>query len=62
MNTLKYLILLLIIPLLSGCSEEMQRNLKSVPSAFGKINEIVVIADRDLWDGDLGDSSESFPL
>jgi len=67
MNTLRYLILLLIIPLLSGCSEEMQRNLKSVPSAFGKINEIVVIADQDLWDGDLGDSiryyySSAYPL
>lgn len=67
MNALKYLSLLLIIPLLTGCSEEMQRSLKPVPTAFGKINDIVIIADQEVWDGAVGDTiryyySSAYPL
>ncbi len=67
MNAIKYLWILLVIPLLVGCSEEMQRNLKAVPTAFGKINEIIVIADQEVWDGDVGDTiryyySSAYPL
>ena len=67
MNVLKYMWLLLAVPLLSGCSEEMQRSLQAVPTAFGKINEIVVIADKDVWEGPIGDTirwyySSAYPL
>jgi hypothetical protein len=53
--------------LLSSCTEEVQRGLRSVPTAFGNLNEIVVIMDDDLWDGPLGDSiryyySAAYPL
>lgn len=67
MNALKYVFLIFIIPILSGCNEEMQRSLKPVPTAFGQINEIVVIADEDVWEGNIGDSirwyySSAYPL
>lgn len=34
----------------------MQRSLKSVPTAFGTVNEIVVIMDAEMWDGPVGDT------
>lgn len=52
---------------LSSCTEEAQRGLKAVPTAFGNLNEIVVIMDTDLWDSALGDTiryyySSAYPL
>lgn len=58
---------LLIAVLLWGCGEEVQRNLRPVPTAFGKINQLVVIADQEVWDGPVGDTlrfyySSAFPI
>ncbi len=41
--------------ILSGCTE-LQENLKSVPTAFGRLNGINVIADQQLWDSEIGDT------
>lgn len=53
--------------LFSGCSEEVQRSMKAVPTAFGQLNEIVVVMDDELWDSYVGDSlryhySSAYPL
>ncbi|MEM9525381.1 MAG: DUF4837 family protein [Bacteroidota bacterium] len=32
-----------------SCSEDMQRNLQPTPSAFGGINDLMVVADSALW-------------
>lgn len=53
--------------LLSSCTEEVQRGLRAVPTAFGSLNEIVVIMDTDLWEGPMGDTiryyySSAYPL
>lgn len=53
--------------LLFSCSEEAQRSMKAVPTAFGQLNEIVVVMDQDLWDSPLGDTlryyySSAYPL
>ncbi|MCO6477023.1 MAG: DUF4837 family protein [Phaeodactylibacter sp.] len=53
--------------LLQGCSEEAQRGLRPIPTAFGNLNEIVVIMDADMWDGPVGDTlryyySSAYPL
>jgi hypothetical protein len=58
---------LLLSLLLQSCSEEAQRGLKAVPSAFGQLNEIVVIMDQDLWESPVGDTlryyySSAYPL
>ncbi len=51
-----FFLLLIMAGLWSGCSSEMRENLKSVPTAFGKVNEIIVIADDNIWDSPLGDT------
>lgn len=39
-----------------SCSEELQNKLKSNPNALGTANQIVVIADKDLWESEVGDT------
>lgn len=61
------MILLLVAISVSGCGEEVQRSMRPVPVAFGKINQLVVIADQDVWDGPVGDTlrfyySSAFPI
>ncbi len=45
---------------LTSCSEEVQRKLQPVPSAFGQINSLVVIADSSTWEAGVGDSVAYF--
>ncbi len=52
---------------LSSCAEELTNQLKPVPVALGKINEIVVICDKDMWEGPVGDTlyyyfSAAYPI
>ncbi|HMQ49232.1 MAG TPA: DUF4837 family protein [Saprospiraceae bacterium] len=53
---------------LMGCSSEnTPAALKAIPPAFGKLNDIVIVADQPLWDGPVGDSiryyySSAYPL
>jgi hypothetical protein len=66
-NRIFSIVFLLIGLFLSGCTEEVQRGLRSVPSAFGNLNQIVVVMDDDLWEGPLGDTiryyySAAYPL
>ena len=42
--------------LLSACSEDVQRGLQPVPTAFGKINQIEILIDEELWEGPVGDT------
>ncbi|MCB0637316.1 MAG: DUF4837 family protein [Lewinella sp.] len=39
-----------------GCSPDVQRSLEPDPIAFGRVNQVVVIADTTVWEGPLGDS------
>lgn len=41
---------------LTSCSEEFQRKLEVTPNALGSANGIMVIADQDLWDSEVGDT------
>lgn len=70
MNKIKNLaIVLFSVLLFTQCSEETQKSmgLKPIPNAFGDINEVVVVADNDVWDGDIGDTlrfyySSAYPI
>ncbi len=42
--------------LIGSCSSDMVDKLTPVPIAYGKVNELVVVADKDLWDGPVGDT------
>lgn len=50
------LILLIIASLTTSCGEEVKRGLQPIPAAFGKINQLVIIADEDVWQGKIGDT------
>lgn len=66
----KYIVFILIaIFTLNACSEETQKTmgLKAIPNAFGDINEVVIVADKDLWEGAIGDTiryyySSAYPI
>ncbi len=62
-------LLLFVLPLLmlTNCTEEAQRGMRAVPTAFGQLNEIVVVMDQELWDSHVGDTlryyySSAYPL
>lgn len=39
-----------------ACNSEMTNQLEPKGSALGKMNEIVVVADEDMWEGSVGDT------
>ena len=53
--------------LFSACSEEMSRSFSPPSNAFGKVNQLYVIADKDIWESAVGDTiqyyfSSAFPI
>jgi hypothetical protein len=42
--------------LVASCSSDMVDKLTPVPIAYGKVNELVVVADTDIWKGPVGDT------
>ncbi len=56
MKFYRSIIYLFLILLVASCSEEFQQKLSSTPNALGSANEINVIADQELWDGEIGDT------
>ncbi len=47
---------LILCVILLACNGEVTKSIEAKPKAFGKYNEIVVIADDALWDGMVGDT------
>ncbi len=63
MNRLIFFVLVIIL----GCTREARNNLRAIPNAFGTLNEIVVISDKEIWEGQIGDSllyyyTSAFPI
>ena len=63
----KVLSILCFAILLSGCGSEVASSYKVKPLALGKTNQLVVIADQEIWDGPVGDSvrfyySTAYPI
>lgn len=53
--------------LLGGCSAEVRSGFQAAPVAYGKINQIAVIADDEIWDSPVGDTilfyySSAYPI
>lgn len=55
-SILKILMLLSGVVYLSSCSNEFTENLTPTPVAYGKINELVLVADKAVWDSPVGDT------
>jgi hypothetical protein len=49
-------IIALCFIMLSSCTKEMRQQLQPVPTAFGPRNQLVVVADTDVWESAVGDS------
>lgn len=46
--------------LLIGCTEAIQQNLRPLPIAYGAVNAIVVVADKAVWEGPVGDTLQEY--
>jgi len=53
---IRILYILVIALLLSSCNSEVAQQLDSKNPALGKLNQIIVVADEDLWIGSVGDT------
>lgn len=64
MNHKSILYFSILVIFLTSCggqaAEEMVRSMKAVPNAFGKMNELTIITDQDMWDGNIGDSIDFY--
>ena len=49
---------LLLVLMLGSCSDEAARGLglRTLPNSFGEINQVVVVADEELWNSAIGDT------
>ncbi|MEM1318757.1 MAG: DUF4837 family protein [Bacteroidota bacterium] len=44
----------------SSCADEVGRSLEAPATAFGKANEVAVVADQALWEGTVGDTFRNY--
>jgi Domain of unknown function (DUF4837) len=45
---------------LFSCSAEVRDKLTPIPNTMGKVNEIVVVADKSIWEGPVGDTIQYY--
>lgn len=50
------LLTLVVTVLLAGCMNDVTSSLRSMPTAIGKTNEVIVVADDNVWQGAVGDT------
>jgi hypothetical protein len=58
-GSLLVIILVGLVGLL-GCSDAMVQKLRSKAVALGTINQLTVISDADIWEGEIGDSIQFY--
>ncbi len=51
-----WLLFTVLIVSFQSCTDSMRQSFEVVPNALGVTNEIVVIADDDIWEGPIGDT------
>lgn len=56
----KYFVIALVFMVFSSCKDELPQSLKVKPSALSKLNDVVVIADDDLWQSTVGDTFQYY--
>ena len=55
-----FLFLVGFLVLSASCTEEMRENLEAQPTAFGPLNQLVVVADSSLWTSAVGDTFDFY--
>ena len=63
----KLIIISLCFLTLGSCNDEVANQFSPKPSALGRLNEIEIISDDEIWDGPTGDSiryyfGSSYPI
>lgn len=63
----KLTLILTCVILFNSCSQDAISNFKAIPTAFGSLNEIVVVSSNQIWNGPVGDTlrhyySSAFPI
>ena len=61
---LRFIVFLLIVGGIASCTQEAQQQISSslnvLPIAYGDQNQLTIIADGDLWEGDVGDTVDFY--
>jgi len=55
-----HLLTTLILLTMLACSSDMRNSLEPVDSAFGPANQVIVVADKDVWEGAVGDTFQYY--
>ncbi|MCB0684879.1 MAG: DUF4837 family protein [Saprospiraceae bacterium] len=60
-------LIVLVIFIISSCTDEARKRLEPTPNAIGSLNQLAIIADEDVWDSAIGDSinyyfGSAFPI
>jgi hypothetical protein len=53
---IKLISFLVLAFLMSGCTNEVTDSFRPVPVAIGKLNQVIIVADKDVIEGFVGDS------
>ncbi len=61
MKSIQY-ILIFCVAILAGssCADEIIAPHSSIPPAFGKVNELTVLSDQNMWEGAVGDTLDFY--
>ena len=52
----KIILPILLFLIWTGCANDMNNKFSASKHAFGQANRLCVIADQDVWEGEVGDS------
>jgi len=52
----KLIIISMCLLTLASCNDEVANQFSPKPSAFGRLNEVEIIADDEIWEGNTGDT------
>lgn len=55
-----FLYLILVGVLTTACNNEVSSSFQAKPIALGKMNEVVIVCDDELWEGPIGDTLQYY--
>ena len=55
-----YCLLILVSVQFQSCADDVFGSVESIPTAFGKVNEVTVLSEQHMWDGPVGDTLDFY--
>lgn len=59
-HILYFIVFIAISWLTSSCSEEARQGLRPTPLAFGDVNQVAVVTDKNIWESPIGDTLQFY--